>query len=87
MLHANPDLNSSVIPLLPLFICIVRLFSELFLGFFALYHPSCSYNPPAWKPLSSRWLGITLAAQCQLVTLVYQDKPSARNKDGNDKPK
>lgn len=87
MLHAKHDLNSSVIPLLPLFICIVRLFPELFLGFLALHHPSCSYIPPAWKPLSSRWLGITPAAQCQLVTLVYQDKPSALNEYGNDKPK
>lgn len=71
MLHAKHDLNSSVIPLLPLFIYIVRYFSRAILGISCspssvlLIYPSCLEAPEqqmAWhhpgSPVSACYFGL-----------------------------
>lgn len=65
MYHAENDLDSSSILQLYVFVWSVSL-QKLFL---------LSIIRPAWKRLSSRWLGITLTAQCQLVALLSQKNP------------
>lgn len=47
-----------------------RQFQGLVLGFLFFFFPSPAHLSPAWKLQRSRWLGITLTAQCRPVSLV-----------------